>query len=1020
LDSIEIQDNGGGISPDNYESVGTSIILLAENHCDLSDDFPALKHHTSKLSTYNDLESLQTFGFRGEALSSLCALSTFHIVTAREEDAPKGTRLDFEISGKLRGTQVTASQKGTTAIVEKLFNNLPVRRRELEKNIKREYGKVLGLLHAYACISTGVKFRVHNQMPKAKSSQVFHTNANLTTKENIANVYGAKTLTALIPLDLELEFEPSRTQRLSANEDRSGRKIVVKGHISRPVFGEGRQTPDRQMFFVNTRPCGLPQIVKAFNEVYKSFNVSQSPFIFADFKMDTNAYDVNVSPDKRTIALHDAGPLIESLKTSLMEMFENQEQTVPQSQLMAQKLPTFKQLTIPRDASTGSKGSSISIESTVPSAEDEDSEASDAENGPTEGAANDRDVQTKNLIHGLLKRKREVQKSGSSEGKSNSEPSEGKQKMAKKLEKLNESNEIVHALDDYDDAREIQEADAIAQGRPKSSAAVRHFNARLASQDAVRSARRQSLTETQESKEAETTETEVPIAALQTTPESSKLGVVQNAFDRMRPKRPSKLVATITIGDKTVTSEIGGSASKRAKLDWGESNPLPSQRESGQTSLSQAFGRKLKSFAAPGTQVDEVSGSEEDSEVAGRSHATDESEAETNDESQDASNDENNKVDASENEEEGNESGPGEDLESINGNESDEDYIDDAEKKREDEAKVQQLIREAEEKAARPTEDNAKRANSVLKGGIRKDVTTSLAATIDGSISRIEKQMIRLREDINRFSATNITEEEDGGLGLAQPEAEERLSLTVQKSDFASMRIIGQFNLGFILATRSTTAAPSTPSTGKDDLFIIDQHASDEKYNFERLQASTVVQNQRLVKPLTLTLTAVEEEIIIENLPALEKNGFLVEIDNSSAARTGRRCKLLSLPISKEVVFDTRDLEELVTLLGEAPAGDGEYVPRPTKVRKMFAMRACRSSVMIGKGLSGKRMGQIVEHMGEIDKPWNCPHGRPTMRHLVGLDKWGGWTEGGGLGVEEGDGGDERIGVWGEYVRGRS
>lgn len=123
----------------------------------------ALKHYTSKISTYDDLSSLTTFGFRGEALSSLCALSHLHILTARASDGPKGTRLDFETSGKLKGTSFVASQKGTTVAVKNLFNSLPVRRRELDKNIKREYGKVLNLLHAYACISVGVRFAVSNQ-----------------------------------------------------------------------------------------------------------------------------------------------------------------------------------------------------------------------------------------------------------------------------------------------------------------------------------------------------------------------------------------------------------------------------------------------------------------------------------------------------------------------------------------------------------------------------------------------------------------------------------------------------------------------------------------------------------------------------------------------------------------------------------------------------------------------------------------------------------------------------------------
>jgi DNA mismatch repair protein PMS2 len=147
LDSIEVQDNGSGIAPDDYETI-------------------ALKHYTSKLASYDDLSSLQTFGFRGEALSSLCALSNFHIITTRPSDGPKGTKLEFEQSGKLKGTSVVAAKQGTMVVVETLFHNLPVRRKELEKNVKREYNKVLQLLNAYACISVGVKFSVSNQIPK--------------------------------------------------------------------------------------------------------------------------------------------------------------------------------------------------------------------------------------------------------------------------------------------------------------------------------------------------------------------------------------------------------------------------------------------------------------------------------------------------------------------------------------------------------------------------------------------------------------------------------------------------------------------------------------------------------------------------------------------------------------------------------------------------------------------------------------------------------------------------------------
>jgi len=188
-----------------------------------------------------------------------------------------------------------------------------------------------------------------------KKVVAFSTKSNATTKENIANIFGAKTLPALLSLNLDLQLQPTTSQVPrdfhDDNDDASG-KVKIVGHISKPVFGEGRQTPDRQMFFVNSRPCALPQISKAFNEVYKSFNVTQSPFICADLRMNTNAYDVNVSPDKRTILLHDQTALLESVKEALTMLFDSTDQTVPQSQLTAKKLPAFRPLQITRQASS--------------------------------------------------------------------------------------------------------------------------------------------------------------------------------------------------------------------------------------------------------------------------------------------------------------------------------------------------------------------------------------------------------------------------------------------------------------------------------------------------------------------------------------------------------------------------------------------------------------------------------------------------------------------------------------------
>lgn len=963
LDSIEVQDNGCGISPANYETV-------------------ALKHYTSKLSSYEDLSTLQTFGFRGEALSSLCALSTFHIITAQADEAPKGKRLEFEVSGKLKSTTVAASQKGTTASVEALFERLPVRRKELTKNIKREYGKVLGLLHAYACISTGVKLTVKNAMPKGKNMTVFSTNSNATTKENIANVYGAKTLSALVPLDLELEFQPPATQKRA--DDKVLSKVSIRGYISRPVYGEGRQTPDRQMFFVNARPCGLPQVAKAINEVYKSFNVLQSPFIFADFRMDTNAYDVNVSPDKRTILLHDSAALVEKLRSCLVDLFEQQEQTMPQAQLQNAKLPTFKQLTIPCETSADSVGSAQS-DATQP-AHGPPSPRNNGSNVDQDQAEDE--AETGHLLHDLFRNQASTRaERASNPAKPNTEKTEcAKEKMARAFARKLQAAE---GVDEYDDIREVaslaspchQDTDEAGENAP-----VRDFNRRTA----------KGQRKPEESKPRTDVLREAAIPNISPTKESDQSNLVQNTWDRTRPKRTPPETATITVGSKVLKTVVGSQRQNGVQIQErdsaSQSRDRP-KRTSKIPPLAQRFSQSLRHFTASSTHIDGKDLSQEHS--AGESE-TEEAEVKSHHTSDDSES----RTDREAQLEEHKFTSEGERMELKTSNEatddggSNGDYIDEAEKRAEEEARVADLIRAAEQSAVHPSKDEIKRANKALKNGSSKDSTTTLLTRIDTSVAKIEGQ-IKWMQQRSQSMQLNATAMADDSIPVASEE--ERLSLSVSKGDFDSMHVVGQFNLGFILAVRMAASSKSDGAyaSKSDELFIIDQHASDEKFNFERLQADTIVNNQRLVRPMVLDLTAVEEEIMIENHHALEKNGFIVDIDTSGDQPIGRRCKLLSLPLSKEVVFDTRDLEELIHLLAESPTvGPDSIVPRPSKVRKMFAMRACRSSIMIGKTLTGKQMSTVVRHMGMIDKPWNCPHGRPTMRHLMSLNAFDVWHEG--------------------------
>lgn len=198
-------------------------------------------------------------------------------------------------------------------------------------------------------------------------------------------------------------------------------------------------------------------------------------------------------------------------------------------------------------------------------------------------------------------------------------------------------------------------------------------------------------------------------------------------------------------------------------------------------------------------------------------------------------------------------------------------------------------------------------------------------------------------------------------------EAEAELARVINKDDFEKMEILGQFNLGFMVVRLN------------QDLFIIDQHATDEKFNFERLQRTTKMKSQRLFVPKRLELTAVSEEVVIDNLEIFRRNGFDFDVQLSEPPT--KRVRMSQIPLSKGTVFDASDVDELIFMLSEKPG----VMCRPSRLRSMFAMRACRSSVMIGTALDKPRMRTLVDHMGTMEQPWNCPHGRPTMRHVFDL-----------------------------------
>lgn len=246
-------------------------------------------------------------------------------------------------------------------------------------------------------------------------------------------------------------------------------------------------------------------------------------------------------------------------------------------------------------------------------------------------------------------------------------------------------------------------------------------------------------------------------------------------------------------------------------------------------------------------------------------------------------------------------------------------------------------------------------------------------------------------------------------------DADKNTTVNLCKEDFLHMLIIGQFNLGFILAL-----------CRNNNLWILDQHACDEKYNFERLCKETVIHEQKLIAPLPLELSPSEEHCVLDNMDVFERNGFCFSYDPEKQPR--HRLSLTALPHSgsgadgkKAVQFGKEDVGALCAMLGadgtssaegyiagfEGADGSriagvnavrryagsdtrsdgivGSSIVRLPKAIAMFASRACRGSIMIGMALSHKEQESILKKLDKTDIPWNCAHGRPTMSHVRSL-----------------------------------
>lgn len=260
--TIEIEE--GGISLIRITDDGSGIMKE-----DIRNAF--LRHSTSKIRNVEDLLHITSLGFRGEALSSIAAVTKVEVITKTKE-AILGTRYVIE-GGQELSLDEAGSSDGTTFIIRQLFYNVPARRKFL-KTAMTEAGHVQDLLIRLALSHPEVAFRFLNN-----NQEKLRTSGSGKLKDVIYNIYGRDVASNLLELDY-----------------RQG-GIHITGYLGKPLITRGNR--NFETFFVNGRYVKSTMISRAVEDAYKDFMMQHKfPFVVLHFQVDTETVDVNVHPTK--------------------------------------------------------------------------------------------------------------------------------------------------------------------------------------------------------------------------------------------------------------------------------------------------------------------------------------------------------------------------------------------------------------------------------------------------------------------------------------------------------------------------------------------------------------------------------------------------------------------------------------------------------------------------------------------------------------------------------------------------
>ena len=270
-------DAGAGAIVIEIKEGGISFIRITDNGCgiakeDVSNAF--LRHSTSKIRSVDDLMDIHTLGFRGEALSSIAAVSRVELITKTREN-------DFGITYRIEGgkeisIEETGAPDGTTFLVRQLFYNTPARRKFL-KTPMTEASHVADLVTRLALSHPEISFQFINN-----GQSKIHTSGNGNLKDVIYHIYGRDIASHLLEVKAENEH------------------LKLTGYIGEPIVSRGNRNFEN--YYINGRYVKSQMISKAIEDAYKDFTMQHKyPFTVLHLEVKGDLLDVNVHPTKMEV-----------------------------------------------------------------------------------------------------------------------------------------------------------------------------------------------------------------------------------------------------------------------------------------------------------------------------------------------------------------------------------------------------------------------------------------------------------------------------------------------------------------------------------------------------------------------------------------------------------------------------------------------------------------------------------------------------------------------------------------------